>query len=148
MKLVINRKLTVLWLTVWAISAGGCASLIDRYDKIAYQNATSIKVDALVVMDKATEPYSQNESSVEELKIQVEKAYEYAKGRPKNEIVTKQWDIMKDPNRNLLGGFLVRWKAKETLSKIFITEAKNNISLGFDQIIGLESGKIKPESGK
>ncbi|WP_321532783.1 hypothetical protein [uncultured Desulfuromonas sp.] len=148
MTFVINRKLTVLWLIVWAISAGGCASLIDRYDKIAYQNATSIKVDALVVMDKATEPYSQNESSVEALKIQVEKAYEYAKGRPKNEIVTKQWDIMKDPNRNLLGGFLARWKDKKTLSKIFITEVKNNISLGFDQIIGLESGKIKPESGE
>jgi len=148
MTFVINRKLTVLWLIVWAISAGGCASLIDRYDKIAYQNATSIKVDTLVVMDKATEPYSQNESCVEALKIQVEKAYEYAKGRPKNEIVTKQWAIMKDPNRNLLGGFLARWKDKKTLSKIFITEAKNNISLGFDQIIGLESGKIKPESGE
>ena len=148
MKFVINRKLTVLWLIVWAISAGGCASLIDKYDKVAYQNATSIKVDTLVVMDKATEPYSQNESCVEALKIQVEKAYEYAKGRPKNEIVTKQWAIMKDPNRNLLGGFLARWKDKKTLSKIFITEAKNNISLGFDQIIGLESGKIKPESGE
>ncbi len=148
MKLVINQKLTVLWLTLWVISASGCAALIDKYDKVAYQNATSIKVDALVLMDKATEPYSQNESCVEELKIQVEKAYEYAKGRPKNEIVTKQWAIMKDPNRNLLGGFLERWKDKKTLSKIFITEAKNNISLGFDQIIGLESGKIKPESGE
>jgi hypothetical protein len=85
---------------------------------------------------------------VDTLKIKLEKAYEYAKGRPKNDIVTKQWEIMKNPNRNLLGGFLVRWKKKGVLSKTFIAEAKKNIALGFDQIIGLESGKIKPKDSK
>lgn len=37
-------------------------------------------------------------------------AYEYAKGRPKNAISARQWEILKGPNRHLLGGFLQRWK--------------------------------------
>jgi hypothetical protein len=55
---------------------------------------------------------------------------------------------MRDPDRNLLGGFLKRWKDKGTLSGVFVTEAKKNVSLGFDQIIGLESGLIKPQDSK
>ncbi len=145
---IVNKKLSVIWLILFSVVFSGCSLQIDKYDKVAYQNATSIKVDSLALMSKATEPYEKNEESVDALKIEVEKAYEYAKGRPKNEIVTKQWEIMKDPDRNLLGGFFARWQMKEVLSKNFIAEAKKNISLGFDQIIGLESGKIKPEESK
>jgi len=148
MKYIVNKRLSIVWLILFSIAFSGCTLQIDKYDKVAYQNATSIKVDSLALMSRATEPYGKNEESVDALKIEVEKAYEYAKGRPKNEIVTKQWEIMKDPNRNLLGGFFSRWQKKEVLSKNFIAEAKINISLGFDQIIGLESGKIKPEDSK
>jgi hypothetical protein len=146
MKYIINKKLSVIWMILFSVIVSGCSLLIDKYDTVAYQNATSIKVDSLGLIDKATEPYSKNEASVNAIKVKVEKAYEYAKGRPQNKFVTKQWGIMKDPSRNLLGGFLARWKDKETLSKTFITETKKNVSLGFDQIIGLESGKIKPEN--
>jgi DNA transposition AAA+ family ATPase len=55
---------------------------------------------------------------------------------------------MKDPDKNLLGGFLKRWKEKDKLSAVFVDEAKRLISTGFDQIIGLESGKIKPKGSK
>ncbi|XPV70535.1 MAG: hypothetical protein ACNI25_08105 [Halarcobacter sp.] len=146
MNYIVNRNLSVIWMILFSFIISGCSLLIDKYDTVAYQNATSIKVDSLELMDKATQPYSKNKIIVDRLKVKVEKAYEYAKGRPKNELVTKQWEIMKDPSRNLLGGFLARWKEKGTLSKIFIIETKRNVSLGFDQIIGLESGKIKPEN--
>ena len=148
MNYIINYRLAVLWLFLLSVTIGGCAPLIAKYDKAAYQQATSLKVDSLALMDKATNSYSKHKGAVEELKIKVDKAYEYAKGRPKNEIITKQWAIMKDPNRNLLGGFLARWEEKGTLSKVFVIEAKGNISLGFDQIIGLESGLIKPKSSE
>ncbi len=148
MRHIINQKLSSLWLILSISAVTGCSSLIDKYDQVAYQNATSIKVESLALMDKATSSYSDNETAVDELIIKVDKAYEYANGRPNNEIVTKQWVIMKDPSRNLLGGFLVRWKEKGSLSKTFVIEAKKNVSFGFDQIIGLESGKIKPEGSK
>lgn len=141
----IKQRLSALWLILSIFAVSGCSALIDKYDPIAYQNATSIKVESLALMDKATSPYSENEAGVEDIKLKIDKAFEYANGRPKNEIVTEQWKIMNDPSGNLLGGFLIRWKDKGKLSEVFITEAKTNVSLGFDQIIGLESGKIKPE---
>jgi hypothetical protein len=138
----------MVWILLLALAISGCSSFTSKYDEIAYEQATALKVDSLALMDKANEPYSIHEDAIQELVVKVDKAYEYAKGRPKNEIITQQWSIIKDPNRNLLGGFLKRWKEKGTLSDIFIKEAKGNVALGFDQIIGLESGLIKPESSE
>lgn len=120
-------------------------SYIAPYSQFAYQRSTSLKVDALALMDKATEPYAAHAAEVSNLVTEVEKAYEYAKGRPKNELSTRQWQILKDPDRHLLGGFLRRWKAESTLSPTFIKEAKGLVGDAFDTISGLESGKIKSD---
>jgi hypothetical protein len=118
-------------------------SYISPYSQFAYQQATSLKVEALALMDKATEPYENHKKEVEELQTKIEKAYEYVKGQPKNEFSARQWEILKDPERNLLGGFLKRWKKDSTLSNVFIKEAKGLVADAFDTISGLESGKIK-----
>lgn len=123
-------------------------SYIAPYSHFAYQQATSLKVEALALMDKASEPYANHEKEIKELETKIEKAYEYAKGRPKNEHSTKQWQILKNPNRNLLGGFIKRWQEKSTLSKKFIEEAKRLVADAFDTISGLESGKIKKGEDK
>ena len=123
-------------------------SYISPYSHFAYQQATSLKVEALTLMDKATEPYAKRKKEIKELETKIEKAYEYAKGRPKNELSTKQWEILKDPNRNLLGGFIRRWKEKSALSNGFIEEAKGLVADAFDTISGLESGKIKKSDVK
>lgn len=124
---------------------------IEPFNQKAYEQTTSLKVDALTTMDKATHPFSSERQSIESLKLNIEKAYEYAKGRPKNAEVVKQWIIIRDPSRNSLGGFIKRWKEQEInngkgLSPIFIQEAKGIVSDGFDEIIELESGKIKPNN--
>ena len=124
-----------------------CSRQISLFNPTAYEYAVSIKVESLALMDKAVEPFENHKSEVTELKLEIEKAYEYAKGIKKNEITVQQWDILKNPERNLLGGFLKRWE-EEQLSKTFVGEAKNLISQAFDTIIGLESGKIKPEDIK
>ena len=54
---------------------------------------------------------------------------------------------IKDPTRNSLVGFLKRWENKNQLDKTFIQEAKALVSDGFDAVIELESGKIKPTTG-
>jgi hypothetical protein len=124
----------------------GCA--ISPYSETAYQNATSLKVDSLNLVDKAVEDYSAHQSEVADLSTKLQKAYEYAKGLPNNEIVTQQWQIMLAPDRHLLGGLLKEWKEQSKLSSVFVTEEKGQISDGFDQIIGLESGKVKPSDVK
>ncbi len=118
-------------------------SYISPYSHFAYQQVTSLKVEALELMDKATDLYTNHETEINELKSKIEKAYEYDKGRPKNELSTKQWEILKDPDRNLLGGFMIRWEKETKLSTVFIKEAKGLVADAFDTISGLESGKIK-----
>lgn len=126
------------------ITASSCAS-ISPYSGVAYEQATSLKVESLDVMSLATESYANHQAEVENLKTELNKAFEFAKGRPKNEISAKQWEILIDSNRNLLGGFLARWEQEGTLSQTFVDDAKGLVSDAFDTIIGLESGKIKSE---
>lgn len=120
----------------------GC-NTISPFSQIAYEQATSIKVDALRTMDKANESFLSHQSEVEVIKNNIEKAYEFAKDRPNNIESTKQWELMKDPKKNYIGGFFARWEKDSKLEPKFVNEAKGLISDQFDQIIGLESGKNK-----
>ena len=131
-----------------ALPFWSCAPTISAFSLIAYEQATSLKVDALALMDKATGSYGDHEQDVAMLNLRLAKAYEFAKGRVKNEISAHQWEILLDPNRNLFGGFLTRWKDKSTLSPTFIRDAKGLVADAFDTIIGLEGGKLKPEQVK
>ena len=131
------------WLAM--LSLWACSSYIAPYSHFAYQQGISLKVEALALMEKANEPWADHQQEVQELMLKIEKAFEYAKGRPNNELSTKQWQILKDPEQNLLGGFLKRWSTQSTLSEVFIQEAGGLISNAFDTITGLESGKIKKE---
>jgi hypothetical protein len=123
-------------------------STISTYDQAAYEHATSAKVDTLALMGKATEPYGAHEKEIVTVTTELEKAYEYDRGRPLNKITVAQWSILLDPERNLVGGFLKMWKSKGSLGATFVTEKKDQIGRAFDQIIGLESGKIKPSQAK
>jgi len=121
----------------------GCAPTIAPHRPLAYDKAISLKVESLNLMDKATEPYARHQAAAETLRLNLEKAYEDAKGIPNNEISTQMWDILKDPNRNLLGGFLKSWQKESVLKKAFIGEKKLQVGDAFDKIIALESGKGK-----
>lgn len=125
------------------VSGSGCGSLIATYDHYAYTKTIDIKVELLYLMDKAVAPFESHREDIKILQMKIEKAYEYEKGRPKNEITVTMWEKFKSPDRFLFGGFIKRWKTKETLSEGFIKESKKTVGAAIDQIIGLESGKIK-----
>jgi hypothetical protein len=134
----------VLVCAVFLVAFHGCSS-ISLFDQYAYTQATSLKVDALALMGKATEQAPMYNEAIEQLLIKVDKAYEYEKGRPKNEITTRMWDVLKNPDRNLLGGFVKRWREKGQLSQAFIDESKELVGEAFDLISSLESRKIKED---
>lgn len=123
-------------------------STISVFSPEAYKQAVDLKVESLEVISFATMPYSDYKEEVEDLKTELNKAYEFSKGRPKNEISTKQWETLINPDGNLLGGFLKRWKEEENLSQMFVTEMQILVGDAFDTIIGLESGKIDPSEIK
>lgn len=129
--------------TLLALLAFAACSSISTYDQTAYLQAVNTKVDALALMTKAVEPYTNHRNEVAEFLIELDKAYEYERGRPLNRDTLMQWDILRDPNRDLLGGFLKEWKEDGKLLPVYVERKKAQISTGFDQIIQLENGKIK-----
>jgi hypothetical protein len=131
------------WSLVVVFIAAAC-SVTSPFNERAYDIATSAKVDALALVTQASEPYANHAPDVRALRLEIDKAYEFAKGRPHNEEATRQWEIIRDPQRNSLGGFLRRWQERGTLDAAFVNEAQGLIADGFDAVIELESGKRRP----
>lgn len=125
----------------------GCAT-IAKFDQYAYSQATSIKVDALSIMDSATQYYTTHQPAVTVVMNAIDKMYEYEKNRPKNEVSEKMWYMVRDTSGHLYGGFVKRWEREGKLDETFIQESKRIIGQSFDQISQLESGKIKPAQAK
>jgi len=141
-KKIISKRSLVAAFIIVLLGYSGCVT-ISPFDQYAYAQTTSIKVDALNLMDLANDDFSKHQASVMEFQTKLRKVYEYEKNRPKNEISVKLWDILIDTNGYLLGGFLSRWKKENKLNVAFITNEKDLVGKAFDQISGLESKKIK-----
>jgi hypothetical protein len=137
-------KFVAAYVTI--LFAFASCSTISPYDQTAYLQAVNTKVDALTLMAKAVDDYTSHRTEVAEFMIEMDKAYEYERGRPLNTDTIKLWDILRDPNRDLLGGFLKEWKADGKLLPVYVERKKAQIGTAFDQIIELESGKIKSAS--
>lgn len=133
----------LLGLVLLALAA--CGPAISEFNARAYEQATSLKVEALALMDEATGAYAEHAQAVQQLKTDLEKAHEFAKGRPNNEISARQWRILIAPERDLLGGFLADWEEQSSFSEAFIEEKKTQVARAFDTIIELESGKRAPD---
>ena len=146
--MITKAKLRIsISILTFSLAAWSCSN-ISVFSPEAYKQAVELKVESLELMSFATSPYDDNEESVTYLKTELRKAYEFALGRPNNELSAGQWEILIDEEGNLLGGFLKRWETEETLSEMFITEMQMLVSDAFDTIIGLESGKIDPSELK
>jgi len=128
---------------VFIVIANISCSTISHFDQFAYQQVTSVESDALTLMDKAVDDYSLHAPEVDEVNNKLLKAYLYDKNRPKNEITTAMWELLLNPDGNLYGGFITRWKTDKKLGAFFVKEAKLKIQQNFDRIAQLESKKIK-----
>jgi hypothetical protein len=115
------------------------------YDQYVYKESTSLKVDVLKLMDKAEKPYGTQEKEIEKLTDHLDKLYEYELHRKKNQLRIQMWDLLRNPEKNLLGGFLSRWKSEGQLNPGFVSEAKIIVGKAFDQLAELESGKLTPK---
>ena len=137
------QVITVFILFFFAASVifQSCVRYIAGYDPIALDKAVSLKSEAINLVKKATEPYADHEQEIRALILKVDQAYEYACSLPKNNLTARQWQVLKDPDRNLLGGFFNYWQQKEKLTQEFIAEISGEISRAFDAIIKLETLK-------
>lgn len=140
MKNSINKILLLLLFMAMASCESTRTAIFDQY---SYQKTTEIKVETARLMDKATAPFTKNQQEVEALLLNIEKLAEYEKNKPDNEITFAMWKILTEEEKNLLGGYFKRWKEKETLSPVFIQEAKKQVVEALDLLIQYEIKKDK-----
>ncbi len=136
MKSLVNK---FLFLSVISVLYLSCSSA--NFSQTALDHAELIKPEALALMDNAADSYNDYKVEVEQLMQKVDNAYQFAKSRENNDEAAKQWEVLKNPEGNLLGGFMSRWKFQEELSESFINVAKDLVRDAFDEIIELEESK-------
>jgi hypothetical protein len=113
------------------------------YDQYSYQQTTALKVEASIVMDKATTPYSNHKIEIEKLLLDIDKLVEYEKNKPDNEITFVMWQVLTNKDKNLLAGFFKRWEEKGSFSAAFLEESKKQIIDAMDLLIQYEIKKDK-----
>ena len=123
---------------------GACA-LISHYDPTSYLNATNLKAEALLLVEKAKDPPGVHAAAIDSLRLKVMQAYEYERGKgAPNKITVEQWKRLSDPEGALLGGFLRKWTSENRgQGAVFLEGLSKNIGEAFDLIIKLESAKVK-----
>jgi hypothetical protein len=136
---VFYKKVVAFFSLLFLLAA--CDPLISPFREQAYENATTLKAQSLALIAKSGQPYSVYQAAIEKLLVDVDAAYEYADGLPKNDIVSKQWDTLRDPEGNLLGGFATRWRNSGSLSTFLREEIALQVADAFDTIICVEINK-------
>lgn len=139
-----RKQRLILFLIVISLTFS-CKSLkMAAYDQYSYQKAVEIKIDASKLIDKSTGSYRYHLKEIQQLESEIDKIVEYEKYKPNNEITYKMWKILSNKEKNLLSGFLKRWKEKEQLSSFFVKEAKAQIMEAMTLLIQFEGTK-EPE---
>jgi hypothetical protein len=141
--MLVSEPLRGLLLAVFLLAS---CSNIAFYDQAAYANAVDTKVQTLALMNLAVNPYSSQSAEIAGVNLQMQKAYEYDRGRPMNQTTLQMWDVLlktdpEHPDEGLWPRFLERWRKSGTLSPVFISDKKEHITTAFNAIIALESGK-------
>jgi len=119
-----------------------CATVSSK-DPVSLQNAITLKAESLALLDKATDPPDAHTSEINALRQKLQAAIAYEKGKGElNAISVKQWELLANPDGNLLGGFLKKWETDGTgQSPAFIDGVKGLVTKAFDQIIKVENEK-------
>jgi hypothetical protein len=133
-------RLTILGLVV-VIALGACAPIIAEFSLEAYKNATSLKAETMALVDKSGGKYSTHSKEIEENTTKINAAYEFAAGLAANSLSAQQWNLLRNPDGNLYGGFIAVWKKQGTTSPAYRNAKKAQIAAAFDTIICLESNK-------
>jgi hypothetical protein len=154
-----NKLKTLIAILFISFVFYSCKTIITTYDQYSYTQLSTVKVDVLNVMSKATEDYSLHAKEIEVVIAQQHKAMEYDIHKPKNEVMSKMWAILDKllndttslptitagitPHKK---GFFASWANEKKLGKAYAENFAQQISEGFDLIMELESSKIKPDN--
>jgi hypothetical protein len=122
-----------------ALTLSGCASL---YDHFTYTETIETKLSTLSLMKKSDSPFVDNQNEVADLKNQLKKMEIYEKGKKKNEISGKMWELL-GSDEHLVGSYLKLWEEKGSLNSAFTQEAIMQIEKAYDLMLLYETEKDK-----
>lgn len=124
----------------------GCSLLKKKakFDPEGLEFANRIKVKALQVMRQAEASFFYLKDDVHLLMTEVEKAYEYARTQKNNDAIRDSWNLMRDPAKERLGGFMVLWEREDKLDGATIEIYIQWVEADLNTIIELENAK-KPK---
>lgn len=121
----------------------GCKPTIALYDQYAYTQATSLKVDLQnLALESDSISYEIAKPDIDKVNTELQKAYEYNKGRDLNSLSAKQYETLLSDER-FYKSFLKDWKMKGKESATMSKNIYDQIGDLMDQIIKLENGKNK-----
>ena len=122
-----------------------CKPTIALYDQYAYTQATSLKVDLQnLALESESTSYDAAKADIDKVNTELQKAYEYNKGRDLNSLSTKQYEILLSDNE-FYKKFLSNWKSSGKENETFAESVSEKIGQLLDQVIKLENGKNKPQ---
>lgn len=138
----LNKNFYWLFLLASLIS---CKPTIALYDQYAYTQATSLKVDMQnLALESSIVSYDAAKPDIDKVNVELQKTYEYNKGRDLNSLSTKQYEILIS-DKGFYKQFLNNWKSSGKESEAFAQDASEKIGQLLDQAIKLENGKNKPQ---
>jgi hypothetical protein len=138
---VLNLKKNFLWLLLFSLVS--CKPTISLYDQYAYTQATSLKVDLQnLALESASINYEAAKPDIDKTNTELQKAYEYNKGRDNNSLSAKQYEILLGED-HFYKNFLKDWKLKGKENTAMAENITEQIGDLMDQIIKLENGKNK-----
>ena len=118
-----------------------CKPTIALYDQYAYTQATSLKVDMQnLALESDSITYTAAKPDIDKVNVELQKTYEYNKGRNYNSLSTKQYEILLS-DTHFYKTFLANWKTKGTENAAVAEDVSNKIGELMDQVIKLENGK-------
>lgn len=136
--MALPKLFRVLWLAVALVA---CTPISGPFSEQAYRNATSLKARSLALVAASGEPFPSYGQEVALVLTDIDAAYEYARGLPRNDVVTEQWRLIRDPSTGLVGTFAAEWERRGRFGDVFREEYAGEISFAFDTLICVEITK-------
>ena len=119
----------------------GCVHLIADYDQVTYKSLTDLKAETMLFLEKvnADQPYAEYAAKFDDLQLQLEKVYQYEKGKKLNSDTIGQITEI----RTMLQETMDRYKEQNKLSSFYLQEKIKQLETAFDLAISTENSKSR-----
>jgi hypothetical protein len=121
----------------------GCVTP-SGYDTKTVTNVQTLKASSLALIDHSVDPPATHAEEIKKVREDVDFAIAYERTKSNNVFTVKQLEVIASPDKNLLGGYVVKWvRDNKGQNPEFIKIQKEIIGTAFDRVITAENRKPK-----